>query len=61
MHYEEFKENLANDVKEQMESRSGSGVAVETKTVEKIDDDCKNEVKSVLKGYIFAKCNITPL
>ncbi|WP_155830976.1 MULTISPECIES: hypothetical protein [unclassified Butyrivibrio] len=28
MNYEEFKENLANDVKEQMEARSGSEVTV---------------------------------
>ena len=31
MNYEEFKENLANDVKEQMESKYGSEVTVETR------------------------------
>ena len=31
MNYEEFKENLANDVKEQMESKFGSEVTVETR------------------------------
>ncbi len=38
MNYEEFKENLAKDVKEQMEARSGSEVTVETRTVEKMNE-----------------------
>lgn len=38
MNYEEFKENLANDVKEQMESKYGSEVTVETRTVEKMNE-----------------------
>ncbi len=38
MNYEEFKENLANDVKEQMDSKYGSEVTVETRTVEKMNE-----------------------
>ena len=38
MNHEEFKENLANDVKEQMESKFGSEVTVETRTVEKMNE-----------------------
>ncbi len=38
MNHEEFKENLANDVKEQMESKFGSEVTVETRTGEKMNE-----------------------
>ena len=61
MNYEEFKENLANDVKEQMESRSGSGVAVETRTVEKMNETYDALTVKPEDSIIGVNLNVTSL
>ncbi len=61
MNYEEFKENLANDVKEQMESRSGSGVAVETRTVEKMNETYDALTVKPEDSIIGVNLNVTNL
>lgn len=61
MNYEEFKENLANDVKEQMESRSGSGVTVETRTVEKMNETYDALTVKPDDSIIGVNLNVTSL
>ena len=61
MNYEEFEENLANDVKEQMESRSGSGVAVETRTVEKMNETYDALTVKPEDSIIGVNLNVTNL
>ena len=61
MNYEEFKENLANDVKEQMESRSGYGVAVETRTVEKMNETYDALTVKPEDSIIGVNLNVTSL
>lgn len=61
MNYEEFKENLANDVKEQMEARSGSEVTVETRTVEKMNETYDALTVKPEDSIIGVNLNITKL
>ncbi|WP_029322308.1 DUF5688 family protein [Butyrivibrio sp. AE3004] len=61
MNYEEFKENLANDVKEQMEARSGSEVTVETRTVEKMNETYDALTVKPEDSIIGVHLNITKL
>ena len=61
MNYEEFKENLANDVKEQMESKFGSEVTVETRTVEKMNETYDALTVKPEDSIIGVNLNITNL
>lgn len=61
MNHEEFKENLANDVKEQMEARSGSEVTVETRTVEKMNETYDALTVKPEDSIIGVNLNITKL
>ena len=61
MNYEEFKENLANDVKEQMETGSGSEVTVETRTVEKMNETYDALTVKPEDSIIGVNLNITKL
>ncbi|SDB04597.1 DUF5688 family protein [Butyrivibrio sp. INlla16] len=61
MNYEEFKENLANDVKELMESRSGSRVTVETRTVEKMNETYDALTVKPDDSIIGVNLNVTSL